>query len=289
MRHLVATRVTDAEAFTARAGPFLAAHEAEHNLPLGLLGRLRSRPRLYGFDPAFVVAEEDGEVAGCLLRTPPHGVVLSRFTSLDAVDAVPAAVLDMHPGLPGAVGPVDVAARFAGAWVEATGAEAHVAIRQRIHAASTVRDVPAAPGRMREAGPADAPTVVAWLQAFADEALGEAAHVEEAEAGYRRRLDDPDGAWLLWDDGGPVSLAAYGSPTPTGTRVGPVYTPPEHRGRGYATSLVAGLTAERLAAGLGFCFLFTDLANPTSNAIYARIGYEPVADWDQWAFGPLHG
>ena len=74
------------------------------------------------------------------------------------------------------------------------------------------------------------------------------------------------------------------TPTPTGTRVGPVYTPPERRGHGYATSLVAELTAERLAAGHAFCFLFTDLSNPTSNAIYARIGYEPIADWDQWAF-----
>ena len=107
------------------------------------------------------------------------------------------------------------------------------------------------------------------------------------EATYRRREADPDGAWLVWDDNGPVSLAGFGNSTPTGTRVGPVYTPPEHRGRGYATSLVASLTAERLAAGLAFCFLFTDLANPTSNAIYARIGYEPVADWDQWVFGPL--
>ena len=137
---------------------------------------------------------------------------------------------------------------------------------------------------MREAEPGDIPIVLEWLTAFAHEALGEAAHVTEAEETYRRREEDPEGAWLLWDDDGPVSLAGYGNPTPTGTRVGPVYTPPEHRGRGYATSLVADLTAERLAAGLAFCFLFTDLANPTSNAIYARIGYEPVADWDQWLF-----
>jgi hypothetical protein len=134
---------------------------------------------------------------------------------------------------------------------------------------------------------ATSPTVLDWLQAFADEALGEAPHVEDMELTYRRKEADPDGAWLVWDDGGPVSLAAYGNPTPSGIRIGPVYTPPEQRGRGYATSLVADLTADRLAAGMAFCFLFTDLSNPTSNAIYARIGYEPVADWDQWSFQPL--
>ena len=283
---LHAIQVDDAATFLARAGPFLAAHDAEHNLALGLLGRLRVEPRLYGFDPTFVVAEEAGSVVGCLLRTPPHGVVLSRFESLEAVDAVAEAVLDMHPGLPGAVGPTDVVARFAATWSRLTGAEAHVGFRQRVHAAAAVHEVPRVPGRIREADPDDIPTVLAWLRAFADEALGDMPHVEDVEATYRRREADPDGAWLLWDDGGPVSLAAYGTPTPTGTRVGPVYTPPEHRGCGYATSLVAELTAERLASGLAFCFLFTDLANPTSNAIYSRIGYEPVADWDQWAFAP---
>lgn len=279
-----ATPVDGVRAFLAHCGPFLGAHEPEHNLPLGLLGRLLDEPRLYGFDPAFVVAEDAGRVVGCLLRTPPHGVVLSRFDSLEAVDLVAEAVLDMHPGLPGAVGPHAVVARFASSWAELTGVQARVGIRQRVHAASVVRELPHAPGRVREAGPEDIPTVLDWLDGFAEEALGETPHREDVEATYRRREADPDGAWLLWDDNGPVSLAAYGNPTPNGTRVGPVYTPPEHRGRGYATSLVADLTAERLAAGLAFCFLFTDLANPASNAIYARIGYEPVADWDQWVF-----
>jgi predicted GNAT family acetyltransferase len=57
-----------------------------------------------------------------------------------------------------------------------------------------------------------------------------------------------------------------------------VYTPPGRRGRGYATALVAALSAELLAAGRRFCFLYTDLANPTSNRIYQRIGYERVCD-----------
>jgi predicted GNAT family acetyltransferase len=286
---VAAIRVDDADTFLTRTRAFLSAHEAEHNLPLGLLGRLRTEPRLYGFDPTFVVVEEEGHVVGCLLRTPPHGVVLSRFASLDAVDAVAVAVHDIHPALPGAVGPTGVVARFASTWTSLVDVAARLGIRQRVHAASAVQRLPRASGGMRRAGPDDLLTVVDWITAFGDEALGEAAHVEGAEATYRRVDADPDGAWLLWDDGGPVSLAAYGSPTPTGTRVGPVYTPPELRGRGYATSLVAELTAERLAAGLSYCFLFTDLANPTSNAIYERIGYEPVADWDMWSFEPLRG
>ena len=101
-----------------------------------------------------------------------------------------------------------------------------------------------------------------------------------------RRLEDPDGDFAVWEDGGfPVSLAGWGGPTPNGIRIGPVYTPPERRGRGYAGALTAGVTRTLLDAGRRFCFLFTDLSNPTSNALYARIGYEPVADVDMWRFG----
>ena len=123
-----ATRLESPDAFLLRAGPFLAAHEAEHNLALGLLGRLTIEPRLYGFDPSFVVAEDGGSVVGCLLRTPPHGVVLSRFDSLAAVDVVAKEVLDMHPELPEAIGPAEVSARFAEAWSRATGSEARLTI-----------------------------------------------------------------------------------------------------------------------------------------------------------------
>ncbi len=277
-------RVDDVDAYLALVGPFLRAREAEHNLALGLLGRLRVEPRLYGFDPTFVVVEQAGDIVGCLLRTPPHGVVLSRFEDLAGVDAVAAEVIDSHPELPGVVGPAAEAARFADAWSRSTGAPARIGFRQRVHSAAEVHPVPRASGQMREARPDDEPTVVEWLRAFAEEALHEQPHVEDVELGYRRREADPDGAWLVWDDDGLVSVAAYGNPTPSGIRVGPVYTPPEHRGRGYATSLVAELTAERLAAGSTYCFLFTDLANATSNAIYARIGYESVSDWDQWSF-----
>jgi predicted GNAT family acetyltransferase len=84
--------------------------------------------------------------------------------------------------------------------------------------------------------------------------------------------------WLWERDGEPVSLAGYTGPTLTGTRVGPVFTPAEHRRHGYASALVAELSAFLLDRGHRACFLYTDLANPTSNAIYERIGYERVAE-----------
>jgi predicted GNAT family acetyltransferase len=81
-----------------------------------------------------------------------------------------------------------------------------------------------------------------------------------------------------------VSLAGYGSPTPNGMRVGPVYTPPELRGRGYASAVTAAASHRAFASGKRFCFLFTNLANPTSNSIYQQIGYRPVLDVNVWRF-----
>ncbi|HWN22194.1 MAG TPA: GNAT family N-acetyltransferase, partial [Gaiellaceae bacterium] len=85
--------------------------------------------------------------------------------------------------------------------------------------------------------------------------------------------------FVLWEDGGEaVSATAFGSSTPNGSRIGPVYTPPERRGHGYASALVAEVSQARLDAGKRFCFLYTDLANPTSNKIYVDLGYERVCD-----------
>jgi uncharacterized protein len=90
----------------------------------------------------------------------------------------------------------------------------------------------------------------------------------------------------LWEDGDVVSLAGTGGRTPNGIRIGPVYTPPDARRRGYASALVAAVSQAELDAGRRFCFLFTDLHNPTSNHIYQAIGYTPVRDVEAYAFGP---
>jgi uncharacterized protein len=128
---------------------------------------------------------------------------------------------------------------------------------------------------------------VRWWREFAAEALEELDDDEERIGRViDSRLAGDDQGIALWEDGGePVSLVAWGSPTPTGIRIGPVYTPPEHRGRGYASALTAHVSSEQLAAGRSFCFLYTDLANPTSNKIYVAIGYRRVCDSVQYTFG----
>ena len=121
------------------------------------------------------------------------------------------------------------------------------------------------------------------------EALGEADPTEVSDL-TDRWLGRRGRTLYLWEDGEDgeggqvVSLAGAGSQTPTGVRIGPVYTPPEARNRGYASALVAAVSQTQLDAGRAFCFLFTNLANPTANHIYQTIGYEPIRDVDAWRF-----
>ena len=130
----------------------------------------------------------------------------------------------------------------------------------------------------------DRTLLVGWLDAAVWEALPSEVHREPPDGLLERRLADPDGGMALWVDGTPVSLAGFGGTTPNGIRIGPVYTPPESRRRGYATALVAAMTRMLLEGGRAFCFLYTDLANPTSNSIYQRIGYRQVGEADQYVF-----
>jgi uncharacterized protein len=277
------SRPGDADAFLARAERFLLEREAEHNLLLGLAGRLRAQPRLYGHDPYFAVLETGGRVVGAALRTPPHNLALSE---IDDLASLPPLVVDLHAtygSLPGVLGPKVAAAELARLWEAATGVRGRLAVSKRIYRASGAEAPADVPGRPRPYAAADRAVVVAWLVAFAAEAHPHEAPDDPQEL-VERRLADPAGGFLLWDDGGAVSLAGYGAPTAHGIRVGPVYTPPALRGRGYASALVAELTRDLLAGGHGFCCLFTDLANTTSNRIYQRVGYRGVTDVDQWAF-----
>jgi predicted GNAT family acetyltransferase len=276
-------RYAEAGAFLDHAGEFLAAREADHNLILGLCSRLRHEPRLFGEAPYLAVVEDDGLVVAAALRTPPHHLVLSEIDDEGAIEPLARDVRAVFESLPGAIGPTGAVARFAALWQAATGAGGHRALAERIFRAESVEPPQGVAGRMRPYAESDWELATRWFDAFAIEALPES-HPEPAAGVLERRLAEPQGGVVLWEDGDTVSIAGFGGPTPNGIRIGPVYTPLELRGRGYASALTAALTQQLLDGGRRFCFLFTDLANPTSNNIYQRIGYRPVSDVDQWAF-----
>lgn len=273
--------VEDPERFLAEAGPLLLADEARHNLILALAGTMRSTPDRYPERSLWLVYE-GGAVVAAALRTPPYNLVLAR--PLD--DAALPKLVDAIGELPGVVGAVPEVDVFTELWCARHSAQPRLVFGQGIFALSEVADLPRAPGSLREATLDDGDLVLEWFDAFAREALHEGEPgTEQHERQIRMLIDSDVGGIALWEDGRrAVSLCGYGNPTPNGIRIGPVYTPPAFRGRGFATTLTADVSAAMLARGRRFCFLYTDLANPTSNAIYERIGYVRVCESKQIAF-----
>ncbi|HET9624591.1 MAG TPA: GNAT family N-acetyltransferase [Kofleriaceae bacterium] len=268
--------------FLAAARPFLSAREAEHCLLLGLTATMERHPDVYA-DPRFWTVHADDRVIGAALRTPPHNLILSM---LDEPRGLAALIDDVlaSDAVPGVLGPTGAARALADAWSARTGRAAVRLAQERIFRLDRVIAPRPAAGRYRAAEERDRATLAAWLAAFFAEATP-AMPAPDAAALADQYLRQVGRTAHVWEAAGEVvALAGTGGPTPRGIRVGPVYTPPAHRGRGYASNLVAEVSARALAAGRSFCFLFTDLANPTSNHIYQMIGYAPVVDVDQYRF-----
>ncbi len=136
-----------------------------------------------------------------------------------------------------------------------------------------------APGQLRLAHQGERDLLARWAAAYLTE-IG-----DRGDPGEVISARIAGGQLFVWDHDGPVSMAAWTGKTPNGVRVNLVYTPVAMRRRGYATACVATLSQLLLRQGNAFCCLYTDLANPTSNAIYQRIGYQPVCDAGVYALG----
>ncbi|MFJ5547410.1 GNAT family N-acetyltransferase [Streptomyces sp. NPDC093225] len=262
----------DLAAFTAAAGATVEARPVENTLMLSCVDALRRRgPNAFGAEAPLYGwwTAADGAVTAAALCTRPRPMLL---TALPAASVRPlAAALAAEPRLAGVTG-FNAERSDAEALAGARGRPSRVTEEQRLYRlAGLVPPDPAPAGVPRIAGEADVPLVLDWVNAF----VAELEDLAPADEGWVRDRIGYGGVVLWEHDGTPVSLACRTRPLGGASRVGPVYTPPEHRGRGYA----AGATAEasRLA-GTPEVLLFTDLANPTSNGIYRRIGYVPVTD-----------
>ncbi len=270
----VAWRTDDPGRVLETAGGFLASDPVRHNVILTLL-----HSRLALREPGrYWVVELGGTAAGVVFQSPLHyPATVTPMPERVVVAAIDAIVPDrVH--LPGVTGEAGTAACFAGHWTERArvGADPHLA--QRIYEIDAVIERGRAGGRLRRVGRAERDLAVRWLDAFQTE-IGEG-HSDSFDVVNRRIAA---GELWLWDDDGPVAVAGVFAPVASVARVGPVFTPPERRSRGYATALVAAVSAAVLDAG-DRCILYTDLANPTSNAIYRAIGYRAVAEVLRYRF-----
>ena len=216
-----------------------------------------------------------GRTAGAVSMTPPYELLLAAVPD-HAVGELVSGLRARAVRIPGVNGEVATADRFAAAWTAGSPLRATPAMRLRLYVLGTLRPpTPPPPGRPRRAGQADFAGVAGWFTAFQTEG---GVHAIDVAPVVRDRIEA--GLVWLWEDtaGTAVSIAARNRTAAGVARVAPVYTPPEHRRHGYGTAVTAACTRDALDQDAEHVALFTDLANPTSNAIYQQIGYRPVRD-----------
>ena len=272
-------------ALAERVTPLLVRREAENNFLLGKISEFRDTAPPPG---TLLLAVEDERAPGgavvAALMTPPRPLVVTR-ADRRAIDALVGhlAPTDVRPVAMS--GPEPTPKLFARAWSAATAVPHRGEFGLGLFQLDDLVPPPRpAPGAMRIAAEGDIAGLVPWAEAF----FTSTHHAAPPDApnvvsGRGRR-----GQIFLWCDppDRPVAMAAWAGPTPSGVRINFVFTPPEHRNRGYATACVASRTRRLFDSGRKFCFLFTDLANPTSNRIYQSLGYRHVCDFRDVRFEP---
>ena len=272
-------RLTDnLDAFLAAAGDHLRADPVLHTVPLTVLETLRQAgltafgdaPPVFGWHES-----ANGATDGAFFQTPPFPVLVASLPPGSAESLV-GVLADSRPP------PIEVnlvgadEADLVAAWVAQTGGQATTQMHSRLFELGVLTPPdPMPPGTARVAGDGDRDLLVEWLAAFARETgAGSPDHVERTVAD---RLSHH--GLTLWETGGePVALAGLTREVAGVVRVTDVYTPPAHRRRGYGGAVTTTVSQSGLAAGAAAVVLFTDMANPTSNALYQRLGYRPISD-----------
>ncbi len=271
-------RHADAESLLRCAEPWLLQAEPRTNLVLGLAHSLRAESSANRSRPWLLSIHEGNSVIGCALRTPPGDLIITQLER-PGVEALIHSLGAELPALPGVIGPDPSSGEFAAQWSKLHQLPSQLRMRQRFYVLHQSRaDLPATPGRLRRATSSDLPLVAEWVAQFTEQvATGDPRDPQEAAERAITR-----GQLYLWQGFRPVSMAAWTGATPNGRRVGYVFTPPAERRRGYAAACVAALSGAILSEGDRYCCLYADLGNPTSNAIYVRVGYEPLYDATQF-------
>jgi predicted GNAT family acetyltransferase len=274
---MAVTRYESAQSFLDAAQPTLMLAEAENNLLLAVAHGIARNPAA-ATSPYLATVGTAAGLLACAVHISPFKMVITR-ASRDLIVALAKDAFEAVPDLEGVSGPARSADDFALAWRRLSGVEPKLGMRLRIHETRKIldTDVTAPSGRFRQATTADQELLSAWTSDF----IAEAKIPDPVDAGRVVADSIGRGRLYLWDDGGPVSMAAWTGKTPNGVRINFVYTPRELRGKGFGTACVRALTRQQLELGNAFCWLYT-VSSAASPNIFKRIGYWPVSDVSEY-------
>lgn len=271
--------------FLANARAKLEEREAENNLPLGLAASIAGDATLYE-EPFFATITGNGDSAGCFLAalmTPPYPLIVYQdgCVGMDALRLLATHLIERKLTVAGATSQANTAAAFVQVWTAVSGRTATLFRSLRVFELRQVTK-PTVPGAWRWVTATDEDLLAQWVKCFGDD-IREPLSSEKAHRAAQAMIRNQE--IMLWTvDGRVVSMAGIRRHTSHGAVVAYVYTPPEARGHGYASAVTATLSQYLLDTGSHFCALFTDLANPTANSIYQKIGYRPLNDFDSYHF-----
>jgi len=268
------------EEFRALAEPLYRRDPVVHTIELTLLGANK-----FPEDKLLLTVWNNGAPVGATLQTPPYPLACDGIP-VDAMDVVAAQLVAWRPWLTGVRGVRSSAVAFADAWQTITGRAGTISTEERLYRLGTLRSPNCVAGAVRLGTDDDRGQLVEWMELFFRETFS-----QRDEAAAERFVDPANQVgdrFVVWDDNcTPVSMAMLRAPAADVSRIGPVFTPRNLRGHRYGSAVTAAAADLAHRAGTPDVVLFADLANPVSNAIYQRIGFEPVADSVRIDFGTL--
>ena len=259
---------------------FLAGDEAQNSLILSIARAVAAAPRTE-HAPLLCLVESAAGLEAVAIRSGPSRSLCISPTNRAITLLLAESVFETAPDLTGVIGTPEDTEAFCDFWCVNTGRTSRISMKMAIYELTCVKQPRDSGGRLRLGELTDRDTIRSWVDEFESESIPTVNRRPNSNTGDR---------WLerksvyLWDHNGPVTMVNAAGRTAHGAIINGVYTPPPHRRKGYASAAVARLSQQLLDEGARFCCLFTDISNPTSNAIYAAIGYNRVGHSNQVMF-----
>ena len=270
------------------AEPFLLRNEAHNSFLLGVISEIEEGANSSQRSPYMAAVFEDAEVVAVAAMVQGSSVALSLCHNPKALAQLASDLRNHQPDTPGVSSVVPTARQFASEWSHLAGENCVLRMSQDLYRLDRIQQPAGVSGVARRATERDIELLTNWFLAFAKEAMPWVESTFDVTinnvSARLKRAPNVGGVFVWQDDGQPVSVVAYGSPTPNSLHIGPVFTPPQYRRRGYAAACTAAVCEYILDTGKDFVTLFTDIANRTSSHIYQSIGFESVCGAEMISF-----